>query len=101
MNAQQCSISYEEILEYIAYLASSARGVIFEPHDYGSFRLIDAISRFINMLKQLPEFKNNDFLLSINEYIEKEKYKIMYNRDEYLKFLEKLILMVAEEVKKY
>jgi len=95
------TLSYEEVLKYIAFLASSARGVIREPPSYGSFRLVDAVSRFIELLKTTPEYRNNEFLLKLEEYIDKEKYKVMYDLDDYLKFLENLVKMIAEESMKH
>lgn len=89
-----------KILEYIAYLASSARNSIEEPHIYGSFRLIDAISRLIDLINYIPSIKEDQFLKELKEYIDTKKYVMMFNTQEYLAFLDEVVLRVVRELKK-
>ncbi|MEM0050508.1 MAG: DUF6092 family protein [Candidatus Bathyarchaeia archaeon] len=51
------------IYEYLAYLSSSAMGLLGEPVDYGPLRLLDAMRRFI------------DLIISLNLPIDKETVK--------------------------
>ena len=88
------------ILEYIAYLAASARNSIEEPHIYGSFRLIDAISRLIDLLKYIPSVKEDSFLEELKKFIDAKKYVMMFNTQEYLAFLDEVVLKVVRELKK-
>ena len=39
------TLSSDEILEFVAYLVTSARGLLDEPADYGSMRLLNAAQR--------------------------------------------------------
>ena len=39
-----------DILDYMAYVVSSAKGCINEPKMYGPFRLVDSIEKFMNHL---------------------------------------------------
>ena len=88
-----------KILEYIAFLASSARNSVEEPHLYGSFRLVDAISRLIDILKETSTLKEDKFLDELKEYIDNKKYTVVTNVQEYLAFLDNVVLKVLRELK--
>jgi len=42
----------KEIIKMFIYMVTSARGCVDEPKIYGSFRLIDSISKLYSILKE-------------------------------------------------
>lgn len=100
MSSEKVGLPYDKIIEYISFLASSARNSIEEPHIYGSFRLIDAISRFIQLLKEMPGYEKYEKLEELREYIEKEKYQVVKDVKEYIEFLDNVVNMLVEEAVK-
>lgn len=89
-----------KVLEYIAYLATSARDSIEEPHIYGSFRLIDAISRLIDLLKHISIIEEDSFLNELKNFIDTKKHTMMFNKKEYLSFLDEVLEKIIKELKK-
>lgn len=101
MTSREVKFPYDKVVEYLSFLASSARNSIEEPHIYGSFRLIDAISRFIELLRSMPGYEKYERLEELREYIEKEKYKVMGDTREYLEFLDKVVAILVEEAMRF
>jgi len=88
------------LLELIAFLATSARGCIDEPPIYGPFRLIDALSRLIDLPKYATCLKEDDFLHKIKAEIEEKKYSVMSNTEEFQDMLDSVVLKVTKELKR-
>jgi len=86
-------------LELISYMITSARNLINETKLYGPFRMVDSVSRIIEILTkfgfELPEFKQ------IGERIEAGKYSVMEGEEKFTLFLEELVLSLIPVLEKY
>ncbi len=84
------------LLEFIAFLAASARNCLDEPPLYGSLRLADAISRLIKLAPQIPGYVDDPAFRELADFIDKGKVTVMRSREEYAAFLEQLVEKIAE-----
>jgi hypothetical protein len=76
------------------FLVTAARDVIDEPAIYGPFRMIDAVDRLI-----AGSF-DDDFLSAIQPELEREKQKVMTDRDAFVAWLDDLAARFAVEAKR-
>lgn len=76
------------------FLVTAARDVVDEPAIYAPFRMIDAVDRLI-----AGQFED-DFLREIQPELEREKVKVMSDRDEFLAWLDGLAARFAAELKR-
>jgi hypothetical protein len=88
------------LLELAAFLATSARGCIDEPPAYGPFRLIDALSRLIELPKYATCLKDDDFLRKIKAEIEERKFSVMFDTEEFQNMLDSIVVQVTKELKR-
>jgi len=88
------------LLELVAFLATSARGCIDEPSIYGPFRLIDALSRLVDLPKYAACLKDDDFLHKIKAEIEEKKNSVMFDAEEFQNMLDSVVLQVTKELKR-
>jgi len=88
------------LLELVAFLATSARGCIDEPPLYGPFRLIDALSRLIDLPKYVTCLKDDDFLHKIKAEIEEKKYSVMFDTEEFQGMLDSIVLQITKELRR-
>ena len=79
-----------EFFELVCYMISSARNLIPETKLYGPFRLIDAVSRLIDIVEKLG--LKSPRLETIQRQIEEGKYKVMETEEEFTAFLENLVM---------
>ncbi|MCS7139540.1 MAG: DUF6092 family protein [Candidatus Nezhaarchaeota archaeon] len=101
MNVNEREVAIK-LLEFMSYLASSARGALSEPLAYGSFRLIDAIPRFIALINYISTPLTEDlkqFMREILEVVERDKYKVMVDVDSYKNMLDTVVLHLARKLK--
>lgn len=85
--------------ELIAYLASSARGLLIEPHLYGPFRCLDAISRFIEFLEKTECIELDEFLKALKEEVDKGKLLVLVDEEKFKKFIIDLNIKLADRIK--
>src|SRR5205807_2963343 len=64
------TISEDEVLTVIGHLLSSAELCLYEPELYGSFRLLDATSRFLGTLLSKEPADHDAFLLRLKQEID-------------------------------
>ena len=76
------------------FLVTAARDIVDEPAIYGPFRMIDAVDRLIT-----GSF-DDDFLKAMHPELEREKYKVMSNRDEFVAWLDDIAAKFALEAKR-
>lgn len=88
----------QEFFELVCYMATSARNLIRETRLYGPFRLVDSISRLIDILSK--EGVSSNRLLKIQEKIEAGKYTVMEGEDIFTAFLEDLVLTLVPMMEK-
>jgi hypothetical protein len=79
-----------EFFELVCYMVTSARNLIAENKLYGPFRLIDAVSRLIDIIEKLG--LKSPRLETIQRQIEEGKYKVMETDEEFTAFLENLVM---------
>jgi hypothetical protein len=90
MNTPKDSEFEREFFELVCYMVTSARNLIPETKLYGPFRLIDAVSRLIDILEKLG--LKSPRLETIQRQIEEGKYKVMETEEEFTAFLENLVM---------
>jgi hypothetical protein len=88
------------LLELVAFLATSARGCVDEPPNYGPFRLIDGLSRLIDLPKYATCLRDDDFLRKIKAEIEEKKFSVMFDTEEFQSMLDSIVLQVTKEFKR-
>jgi uncharacterized protein DUF6092 len=86
--------AHPEAFRVATFLVTAARDVIDEPAIYAPFRMIDAVDRLI-----APAF-DDDFLRGIQPELEREKVKIMTDRDAFIAWLDGLAARFALEAKR-
>jgi len=82
-----------EFFELVCYMVTSARNLIPENKLYGPFRLIDAVSRLIDIIQKLG--LKSTRLQAIQRQIEEGKYKVMETEEEFTAFLENLVMSLV------
>lgn len=78
-----------EMLAFLSYLAVSARGCVDEPPLYGPFRLVDAMSRLIQILESSG--LSGGGWSGLQAYIDENKYAVMDETADYVLFLDELV----------
>ena len=88
------------LVELAAFFLSSARGCMDEPSMYGSFRLIDGLSRLIEIPKYAQCIKKDPVLLELKREIDEKKYSVMVSEKQFVDFVDGLIKKFAIELKR-
>jgi hypothetical protein len=83
----------QEFFELACYMVTSARNLVSEYRLYGPFRLIDAVSRLIDIVKKLD--LKSPRLEAIQMRIEEGKDKVMESEEEFTAFLENLVMSLV------
>ncbi|MFW6072335.1 MAG: DUF6092 family protein [Thermoplasmatota archaeon] len=83
--------------DLFCYMASSARGLIDEPEEYGPLRLIESIERLVDILDEEELIENQEIYLKIREEIEEKKYSVMSDMDEFTELLDDIVVELAKE----
>jgi hypothetical protein len=86
----------EQIFELASYMVVSARNLLEENPLYGPFRLIDALSRLIEIMKSLD--LSSDRLNELMAQIEAGKVIVMTGEEEFREFLESLVSYMVKEI---
>lgn len=89
-----CCQNREGYYDLISYMASSAKELVVDPKLYGPLRLVDAISRLIALLEQGGAA--DDFMTSLKDYIDRNKFLVMTDEAEFLAFLDELVVKLAQ-----
>ncbi len=100
MSGEKTDKGNEYLFELATFLATSARGCIDEPPSYGPFRLIDALSRLIDLPKYSACLSEDKFLKDVKKEVDEKKYLVMSDMKEFHRFLEELVSRFAIELKK-
>jgi hypothetical protein len=83
----------QEFFELVCYMVSSARNLIPEPKLYGPFRLIDAVSRLVDILRKMDLVGPR--LETIQKKIEEDKYSVMDTEEKFTTFMENLVMSLV------
>jgi len=84
----------DKIFELVSYMVTSARNLLEEPARYGPFRLVDAVSRLIDILEESGN--SSERLIFIRDQIESGKLTAMGTAEEFEEFLESTVFMVVD-----
>ncbi len=76
------------------FLVIAARDVIDEPAIYGPFRMVDAVDRL------MTRSFDDDFLRGLQPELEREKQKVMTDREGFVAWLDDLAARLATEAKR-
>jgi hypothetical protein len=76
------------------FLVTAARDVIDEPAIYAPFRMIDAVERL------MAGCFDDDFLAGLKAELEREKQKVMTDREGFVAWLDDLSARFAAEAKR-
>ncbi len=76
------------------FLVTAARDVVDEPAIYGPFRMVDAVDRLI------AGVFDDDFLRELKPELEREKQKVMTDRDAFVRWLDDLAARFAAEARR-
>jgi len=79
----------ERVFELVGYMVTSGRNLLTETPLYGPFRLVDAASRLISILKE--EGVGSDRLQAMRTEIDAGKYSVMSDVEEFESFLDSLV----------
>jgi hypothetical protein len=93
------TLSEDEALAIIGHLLSSAELCLYEPELYGSFRLLDAASRFLGTLLSKEPASQDPFLLRLKEEIDRKKVWMIYDHSGYREFVQAVPVLLAERLK--
>lgn len=86
----------EDIYDLIGYMVTSAKELVIDPKLYGPFRLVDAVSRLIEVLER--EGAADEFMLSLKSFIDEGKFTVMTDESQFFSFLDELVVKVALHV---
>jgi hypothetical protein len=87
-----------QFFELVSYMTVSARNLIEEPARYGPFRLVDSVSRLVDILE--AHGLSSERLYGLQAKIEGGKYSAMGPEKEYEAFLEGLVSYLVGEIGK-
>lgn len=90
----------ERIFELSLYLLTSARGCVGEPPIYGPLRLVEGISRLVDIYSKTDSFRPDPFLQKAKKEIDENKYRVMASEEEFVAFMDKLIVEFTDELKR-
>jgi hypothetical protein len=85
------------IYEFVAYLVSSARGLLVEPQIYGPFRCLEAVSRFVRLLEDLGV--KDVYLSELRKEIDEGKYLVLTSEEGFREFIIRLNVKLAQKVR--
>lgn len=85
-----------EVYQLICYMVTSACNLVQETKDYGPFRLIDAVSRLVEILSKRnlasPQMEE------LRDKIEENKYKVLEGESKFYSFLNDLVLFTLKGI---
>jgi hypothetical protein len=85
--------------ELLAYLSTSARGLVYEPKLYGPLRLLEAVDRLIDLMDEL-ELADEELITLANK-ITTDAMMISTNPNYCVKVTDDLSLLFANRLRQY
>ncbi len=91
-------IKYEQgMIDFIAYMVTSARNLLDEPDKYGPLRLMEGVSRLCALLSEYG-FTDNEFLLELKENIDQRKFSVMTDMEDFVDLMDETVLYVTNHL---
>jgi hypothetical protein len=84
------------LFEFVTYCVACARLSLDEPQIYGSFRLVEAVVRLVEVARALG-LTVDDEIIAVRDSIEREKLRMIEDHDGYRRWLDELLASVAAE----
>ena len=88
-----------EIVKLVTYMIVSAKGLVIEPKLYGPLRLIDSVSRLVDILNRKGLATKE--LLELKKKIDERKMVLMSSNEEFIKLLNELVIDATKILDKY
>jgi len=88
------------LFELALFLATSAQGCLNEPPLYGPFRLLDALSRLIDLPKYGGELTKDLFLRDLKNFVDSKKFLVMHDVEGFKRAIDEVVMMLTTEAKK-
>ncbi|MBV9325850.1 MAG: hypothetical protein JO352_18935 [Chloroflexi bacterium] len=85
--SRQLAVTEEQAYELLAFLVCSADVCAFEPHYYGTFRLLDAASRLMGCMLDNGANDSRAWLETFKQEVDGKKLWMLSDRDAYFAFL--------------
>lgn len=86
----ESTYSTSELIELLAYMITSARGLLDEPASYGPFRLIDGASRLCGIMAEAGSGEA-DFLNALQIKIDEQKFSVMSDAEQFNNLLDEAV----------
>lgn len=86
--------AHPQAFRLATFLVTAARDMVDEPAIYGPFRMVDAVDRLI------ARSFDDDFLREIQPELERQKQKVMSDREGFVAWLDDLAARFAREAKR-
>jgi hypothetical protein len=99
-HGERLVVSETEAYELLAHLVSSAELLTFEPHYYGTFRLLDAAGRLMGYMLEHDSNGSRAWLEAFKREVDAKKGWMMWDREGYFQFLREAAVAVAGEFKR-
>lgn len=96
----QIVVSEQEAIELIAFIVSSARGLVHEPKDYGPMRMIEATRRLSDLLLPQARAEIKPLLTMLSHEIETWQSERRRDPAGYVAFIDECCRRVARELKR-
>jgi hypothetical protein len=87
----------DDLLSLVGFLLTSAQGLNHEPSDYGTFRLLDASGRVLEIMQKHD--LGDEFTTQLQAQINEKRFGSM-SAESLEPFLQHIILQYASEIKK-
>jgi hypothetical protein len=81
------------------YLVASARDCLDGPIEYAALRMVETVSRLVDATADLRGGRDT-FLAHAREQIEAEKHSVMADREQFVAWLDRLLIEFAAEAKR-
>jgi len=95
--SDQLALTQEEALELLAFLVTSARGLVDEPREYGPRRLLRAAQKLAGFLSPRADEEARSFLRQLHERIER-LFPLAESEQQLVLTLDVCCEMVAKEL---
>lgn len=87
------------LFELALFLATSAQGCLNEPPLYGPFRLLDALSRLIDLPDYGESLAKDPYLKELKNFVDSKKFLVMYDVDGFKKAIDEIVMRLTVEAK--
>ena len=89
----------KEMLEFMGYLVTSARGLVDEPALYGPFRLLEGVSKLCTILEEAG-IGDRAFITSLQKKVDGGKFSVMTDRNAFVAMMDDVVLDVTKQLVK-